>query len=118
MTNKTKISNSNSMLKDWKEFKAGRVKLRTWKIDSKTNKRTMSYTGIDDLRIEKANRLKDLRSNELKLSQSQLAQAIHVSPRTLQGWEIGRSIVPEPVLILIQLMKELPEIRKRLIPAH
>lgn len=43
-----KLKTPNTLLKDWDEFKAGRVKLRTWKIDSKTNRRTMSHTGIDD----------------------------------------------------------------------
>ena len=119
MTNKQKSAlQSDDLTQDWDEFKAGRIKFRTWRIDSKTHKRTMSFKGIEDFRREKSIRLKEIRSKELKLSQSQLAQAIHVSPRTLQGWEIGRSLVPEPVLLLLQLMKDLPEIRRRLIHAH
>jgi DNA-binding transcriptional regulator YiaG len=119
MTNKQNPTNPNDPLtQDWNDFKAGRIKFRTWRIDPKTHKRTMSFKGIEDFRHEKATKLKDLRSKELKLSQTQLAQAIHVSPRTLQGWEIGRSLVPEPVFLLLQLMKDLPEIRRRLIHAH
>ena len=119
MTNKqASINNTDSLTQDWDDFKAGRVKFRTWRIDPKTHKRTMSFKGIQDIRHEKASKLKDLRSKELGLSQSQLAQAIHVSPRTLQGWEIGRSLVPEPVLLLLQLMKDIPAIKRRLVHAH
>jgi DNA-binding transcriptional regulator YiaG len=119
MINKQKSANiTDSLAQDWDDFKAGRVKFRTWRIDTRTHKRTMSFKGIEDLRHEKATKLKELRSKELGLSQSQLAQAIHVSPRTLQGWEIGRSLVPEPVLLLLQLMKDVPAIRRRLIHAH
>lgn len=119
MINKQKSANlTDSLAQDWDDFKAGRAKFRTWRIDAKTHKRTMAFKGIEDFRHEKAIRLKDLRSKELGLSQSQLAQAIHVSPRTLQGWEIGRSLVPEPVLLLLQLMKDIPAIKRRLIHAH
>jgi DNA-binding transcriptional regulator YiaG len=119
MINKQKSANeTDSLVRDWEEFKTGRIKFRTWKIDPKTHKRTMSFKGIDDLRQEKALKFKDLRSKELGLSQFQLAQAIHVSPRTLQGWEGGRSLVPEPVLLLLQLMKDIPSIKKRLVHAH
>jgi DNA-binding transcriptional regulator YiaG len=119
MTNKQKIAaHPDPLTQDWDDFKAGRVKFRTWRIDPKTLKRTMAFKGIEDFRQEKAIRLKNLRSKELGLSQSQLAQAIHVSQRTLQGWEIGRSLVPEPVILLLQLMKDIPAIRKRLVHAH
>jgi DNA-binding transcriptional regulator YiaG len=113
-----KQNQSDTLTRDWDDFKAGRIKFRIWRIDPKTQKRTMAFKGIEDFRHEKAMKFKELRSKELKLSQSQLAQAIHVSPRTLQGWEIGRSLVPEPVFLLLQLMKDLPEIKKRLVHAH
>jgi DNA-binding transcriptional regulator YiaG len=119
MINKRKtIIQPDPLTQDWNDFKAGRAKFRTWRIDSRTHRRTMSFKGIEDFRHEKAIKLKDLRSKELGLSQSELAQAIHVSPRTLQGWEIGRSLVPEPVLLLLQLMKDIPAIKRRLIHAH
>jgi DNA-binding transcriptional regulator YiaG len=113
-----KQNESDALTQDWEEFKSGRIKFRTWRIDPKTHKRTMSFRGVEDFRHERALKLKELRSKELKLSQSQLAQAIHVSPRTLQGWEIGRSLVPEPVFLLLRLMKDLPEIKRRLVHAH
>jgi len=118
MTKQKLTRPADSLTQDWDDFKAGRVKFRTWRIDPKTQRRTMSFIGIEDIRREKALKLKDLRSKELGLSQSQLAQAIRVSPRTLQGWEVGRSLVPEPVLLLLQLMKDIPAIRRRLLTAH
>jgi DNA-binding transcriptional regulator YiaG len=118
MKNITRQNSSQSnMMKDWEDFKAGRIKLRTWHIDPETNKRTMSFKGIEDLRKEKADKIKEIRAKKLKMSQSQLAKAIHVSPRTLQGWEIGRSTIPEPVIILIQLMRDQPEIKRKLVKA-
>jgi len=77
----------------------------------------MSYKSIADYRKEKAARLRGIRAKDLKMSQAELAKAIHVSPRTLQGWEIGRSNVPEPVLILVTLMREKPEIKRQLLKA-
>lgn len=107
-------SNHQQLKKEWGEFKTGCTKLRTWHVDPVTNARTMSYKGIDDIKKEKASALKKIRADELKMSQKELADAIHVSPRTLQGWEIGKSITPEPVLILLKLMRDMPAVRKKL----
>lgn len=101
-------------LQDWEAFKSGKSKIRTWNVDSKTKNREMKYKGIEEIRSEKAEKLKKIRKDELKLSQSQLAGILHVSLRTLQGWEIGKSSVPEPVLILIELFRDIPAVRKRL----
>jgi len=107
----------NHILKGWESFKAGRVKLRTWTVNRKNGERTLSYTGIETLRNKRAEALRTLRSKELKMSQTELAQAIHVSVRTLQGWEIGRSLVPEPVMILVKILRKHPEIKKELVEA-
>ncbi len=107
----------NDILKGWKDFKAGRVKLRTWTFNKRTGERTLSYTGIEDLRKKRAETLRSLRSEGLKMSQPELARAIHVSVRTLQGWEAGRSLVPEPVMILVKVLRKHPEIKKELVEA-
>ena len=101
----------------WSDFKKGAIKLRTWTVDSGTGKRRMSFQGVEDIRNRRSEILKDMRSGQLKLSQSELARAIHVSVRTLQGWEIGRSFVPEPVMVLLELMRDLPAVRQRLMHA-
>ena len=109
--------NAGDLFTAWENFKAGRVKLRTWTVNKKTGQRTLSYTGIEDLRKKRAETLRVLRSRELKMSQAELAQAIHVSVRTLHGWEIGRSLVPEPVILLVKVLKKHPEIKKELVEA-
>lgn len=35
----------------------------------------------------------------------------------LKGWEIGRSLVPEPVMLLVRVLKKHPEIMKELVEA-
>ena len=103
------------MIKNWRKFKNGKLKLRTWNIDGKSKKRTVVYKGIEDIKKERSGRLKELRSKKLKVSQNELAKALHVSLRTLQGWEIGKSLPPEPVIVLVELMNEIPEVRGRLL---
>jgi len=76
----------------------------------------MILKGVDDIKKERAEKLKELRSRKLKVSQSELANALHVSVRTLQGWEIGKSLPPEPVMLLIELIDDMPEVRGRLLP--
>lgn len=110
--------NAGDLFTAWEDFKAGRVKLRTWTVNKKTGERTLSYTGIEDLRKKRAETLRVLRSKELKMSQAGLSQAIHVSVKTLQGWEIGRSQVPEPIMLLVRLLKKDTEIKKELVGAQ
>jgi len=105
------------LLKEWDAFKYGKSRLRTWTIAPGTKSRSLEYKSIDDIRRERAQELRDLRMRELKISQSKLANAIHVSTRTLQGWEIGRSAMPEPILLLIRLLNEIPAVRRRLLQA-
>jgi len=111
MNKKNEISD---ILSHWRDFKNGKTKLRTWKIVPETHKRTKKLKSIDDLRNERSVELKKLRKNALRMTQTELAKAIHVSTRTLQGWEIGKSLPPEPVMILIRLMTEMPSVRSRL----
>ena len=61
---------------------------------------------MDEQELQKlrAKRLQQIRKNELGLTQKSLADAIGVNLRTLQDWEIGRSPMPKPVEILINLM--------------
>ncbi len=112
---KKALTDQSEMVKNWRKFKNGKVKLRTWNIDVKTKKRTVAFKGIEDIRRERAAQLKELRSKKLRVSQSELAKALHVSVRTLQGWEIGKGLPPEPVMVLIELMIDIPEVKMRLL---
>ena len=53
---------------------------------------------------------------ELGLSQSGMAKVLRVATKTLQGWEIGKPI-PDPVFILVELIHEIPAVRKKLLAA-
>lgn len=101
-------------MRDWKSFKSGKQRLRTWTINPEIIKREMSYKSVEEIRSEKAGKLKRIRTDDLGLSQSQLAKVLHVSVRTLQGWEIGKSSVPGPAFILLELFRDIPAVRKRL----
>ena len=52
---------------------------------------------------------------ELGLTQKYLANAGGVNLRKLQDWEMGRSPMPKPVEILMNLMKKMPAVKKRLL---
>jgi DNA-binding transcriptional regulator YiaG len=56
--------------------------------------------------------LKKIREKELGLSQRELAELLGVSKRTLQRWDMGRSEMPRPVQLWMQLLKEKPFIKK------
>ena len=77
---------------------------------------TFAESGPEEkFRRERLKLFKAIRA-DLGLSQSGMAAALHVSTKSIQGWEIGNPI-PEPILILTQLLHDLPEVRKRLLAA-
>jgi|WetSurMetagenome_2_1015567.scaffolds.fasta_scaffold741376_1 DNA-binding transcriptional regulator YiaG len=86
---------------------------------------TISEAGIrkvsrlTDVELQKlrAKRLQIIRKKDLGLTQKLLADAIGVNLRTLQDWEIGRSPMPKAVEILMELMREMPEVKNRLLEA-
>jgi DNA-binding transcriptional regulator YiaG len=67
------------------------------------------------LRKFRAKRLQSIRKDALGLSQKAFAQAVGVNVRTLQDWEMGRSIMPKPVEIILSLMRDMPSVRKKLL---
>jgi DNA-binding transcriptional regulator YiaG len=82
---------------------------------SKSGNRTVSLMNNEELQKFRAQRLKELRKNELGLTQKDLANAVGVNLRTLQDWEMGRSPTPRPVEILMNLMKKIPAVKKELL---
>ncbi|HLP17931.1 MAG TPA: helix-turn-helix transcriptional regulator [Bacteroidota bacterium] len=82
---------------------------------SKIGTRQISMMDANEIKLFRAQRLKELRKTELGLTQKDLAQAIGVNLRTLQDWELGRNPLPKPVEILMELMKEMPSVKKRLL---
>ena len=90
------------------------IKFRVTRI-SKSGVRSTSMMDTEELQKFRAQRLKELRKNELGLTQKDLANAVGVNLRTLQDWELGRSPTPRPVEILMNLMKKIPAVKKELL---
>ena len=67
-------------------------------------------------RKKRATSLQKLRKEKLKLTQKDLAKAVGANLRTLQSWERGRQEYPKSVEILMKLMKDIPDVKKKLIP--
>jgi len=82
---------------------------------SKGGSRVSTMMDEKELQKFRAQRLKEMRKEELGLTQKDLANAVGVNLRTLQDWELGRSPMPKPVEILMNLMKKMPVVKKHLL---
>ncbi len=82
---------------------------------SRSGNRVSTIMDEKELQKFRAQRLKEMRKEELGLTQKDLANAVGVNVRTLQDWELGRSPMPKPVEILMNLMKKMPSVKKRLL---
>jgi DNA-binding transcriptional regulator YiaG len=82
---------------------------------SKSGTRVSKMMTESQLQMLRAQRLKEMRKNELGLTQKDLAEAVGVNLRTLQDWELGRSPMPKPVEKLMNLMKKIPSVKKVLL---
>ena len=80
-----------------------------------SGKRNVSRMTEIELQKLRAKRLQAIRKDELGLTQKLLADAVGVKLRTLQDWEIGRSPMPKAVEILLNLMKEMPDVKEKLL---
>lgn len=78
---------------------------------SPNGKKQISMMSEDELQIFRARNLKEIRKNDLGLTQKDFANAVGVNLRTLQDWESGRSPMPKPVEILMNLMKKIPSVK-------
>lgn len=113
---KEKPNRFEGLLDDVKDWKAGKSKWRTTLLE-KDGTRTVFEETLPEskTRQAKATRLKAIRT-DLGITQVELAGALQVSPRSIQGWEIGRPM-PEMVLLLAELLHDMPAVRKRLLAA-
>jgi len=82
---------------------------------SSNGKRRISMMDSKQLNVFRAQRLKELRKKQLGLTQKNFADAVGVNLRTLQDWETGRSPMPKPVELLMNLMKDIPSVKKHLL---
>ena len=98
------------------DWKSGKLKFRTHMFDEAGIRSTWMESKPDsDLRKTRLVAFKSIRAG-LDLSQSEMAAALHVATKTLQGWEIGKPI-PDPIYILAELIRDFPGVRKRLLAA-
>lgn len=98
-------------LEDYLEDHAGDL------IDSIEEDAKLVRHAKEDVKARKARamELQKLRREKLKLSQSQLAQAVGANVRTLQSWETGRQEYPKSVEILMTLMNQIPRVKQQLL---
>jgi len=82
---------------------------------SRNGSRTSTLMTEKQLFNFRIKRLKALRKQELGLTQKALATAVGANLRTLQDWEMGRSTMPKSIEILLELMRDIPSVRKRLL---
>jgi len=80
-----------------------------------SDERKVSLMTEDELQKLRAKKLQDIRKQDLGMTQKTLADIIGVNLRTLQDWETGRSPMPKPVEILLKLMKEMPDVKEKLL---
>jgi len=84
---------------------------------TESGERKVSRMSEIELQKLRAKRLQTIRKDELNLTQKLLADAVGVKLRTLQDWEIGRSPMPKAVEILMNLMREIPGVKEKLLSA-
>ncbi len=109
---KTREQRLADALESVKSWKAGKSKLRTWEVGN--GNRSVTYQSYSEYKQEKqaGAKIKEIRK-KLGLSQKHFAEAMRTSVRTLQGWEIGKSI-PTPALVLAELLRDSQDVRRRL----
>jgi DNA-binding transcriptional regulator YiaG len=108
-----RFSKLEEHVKDWA---AGKIKFKASVLEKEGSRTQWNESGPENkARKERLIRFKAIRA-DLGLSQSGMAAVLHVATKTLQGWEIGKPI-PEPVLILAELIHDMPAVRKRLLAA-
>ena len=90
-----------------------------YRVTQVTDSGERNVSRMNELELQKlrAKRLQKIRKDELGLTQKLLADAVGVKLRTLQDWEIGRSPMPKAVEILMNLMREMPNIKEKLLSA-
>lgn len=88
----------------------------TYRVTRRLSNGTRKTFRMDgrELQLFRAQRLKEIRQKELGVTQRDFADAVGVNLRTLQDWERGRSPMPRPVEILMNLMRKMPSVKKTL----
>jgi DNA-binding transcriptional regulator YiaG len=115
--NPGKPSRYSDLAQELREWKSGKRKLRTTLLDDGGGRTVFRASAPElDERERRAIAFKKIRI-DLALSQPEMAKAMHVGTGTVRNWEYERRMVPEAMLILAELLRDLPAVRKRLLAA-
>lgn len=114
---KDKPNRYSSLAKEFGDWKAGKKKLKATLLDE-AGGRTVIHASEPELneRVQRSEAFKKIRS-DLKLSQPEMAKAMHVTTGAVRSWEYGRRLIPEAMLILAELLRDMPAVRRRLMAA-
>lgn len=99
--------------KEAEEWASGKVQWHVRSRDLPTGKRISRLESGLEMKARHAREFQAARA-AIGLSQTQLARALDVSARTVQGWEIGTSVPNGPARRLLTLFDKHPEILKEL----
>lgn len=102
------------MAQEARDWASGKARLRTSMLNDDGTRTVWKESG-HEARVRQARRarFKAMRAN-LGLTQAQMAVALHVALKTLQGWEAGKPI-PEVAYVMAELLHDVPAVRKRLL---
>ena len=115
--NNDKSGRYAGLAQELREWKSGKRKLRTTILDDGGGRTIFRATAPEsNERERRAEGIKKIRL-DLALSQPEMAKAMHVGTATIRNWEYERRMVPEAMLILAELLRDLPAVRKRLLAA-
>jgi len=123
MKQKETTNRSVSLSDELENFKSGKTKFRVTTIDPSTKKRKVSFETYEQMKlrhinIEKsAQEFKELRK-KLHMSQKELAEALRVNTRTLQGWESSRSPINPTAEILLRVLVRYPVVKSQMMNAY
>ena len=105
------------LAKEMGDWKAGKKALRTTIVDEAGGVTVLHATGPElDKRQQRTEAFKKIRV-EIGLSQPAMAKALHIGTATVRNWEYSRRMIPEAMLILAELLRDVPAVRKRLMGA-
>ena len=112
-TTKNRYAGLAQEVKDWT---SGKMRLRTSMLNDDGTRTVWEESGPEEkARLKRLARFKAMRA-DLGVTQAQMAAALHVALKTLQGWEIGKPI-PEVAYVLAEVLHDVPAVRRKLLVA-
>jgi DNA-binding transcriptional regulator YiaG len=115
--NDVKPNRFAGLTEEFGDWKAGKKKLKTTLLDEAGGRTVIhaSEPELDEL-ARRSEAIKKIRS-DLKMSQPEMAKALHVTTGAVRNWEYGRRLIPEAMLILAEMLRDMPAVRRRLLAA-